>query len=261
MKSLIQTGVVALLATVSLACCSADTFKQTVNDAADNVNGAADNVTNAAENLNKAYQAFMDQLNKPGDHINTGISYWIELQRDGQKSRASSKNAFHSGDKIRFHIKPNIDAYAYIVMLQGSNGDSAVLFPTANEPAKKMVAGEEMIIPATEDDNAWLKFDNNPGTEVLRIVVSRKKIDIDSYEGTGIGGAVTIASADKSDNIPDESSVGMVVDEESDSKPSASRNLTVVTTKKHKGRRGETTVINGDPKKVLVVDIALSHKS
>lgn len=262
MKRLINTlntSVLLLLASISLASCSVEGFKQSVHDTADNVNDAADNIGAMAENMSKAYKQFMDQLNRPNEKLNTGVSYWLELQRSGEKSRVTSKTLFRNGDKIRFHIKPNIDAYAYIVMLEGSNGESSVLFPVKHQAQEKLQAGKEVILPRADGENAWLKFDNNPGTEVLRIIVSRNKIKPGQSADDGTRGTVTIGSGERTDDIPDESAVDMVMDEDSEGKPAATRNLTVVTTKKHSERHGETTVINGDPKKALVVDIALRH--
>lgn len=256
MKYGVVTGSILLLsASVALCSCSTTSIKEGVQGAADNVTGAVESVEDMADNFGKAYTLFMDQLNKPAENLNTGISYWIELKRGDKQSRVSSKSEFHSGDKIRFHVKPNINAYGYVVLLQGSNGDQAVLFPSAALPQQKLTAGKEMILPATDDESAWLKFDNNPGMEVLRIVISRKKIKADEFSGNEVDG-VTVGSGDKADEIPDDSSVGMVDDE---AQSSSNRNLTVVSSKKHAARKGETTVINGDPKRPLIVDIALKH--
>lgn len=251
----IAIGLIALLALV-LSSCSTTSFKEGVHQAADNVTGAADKVGDMADNFNKACSQFLEQLNKPSEDLNTGVSYWIELKRDGKTSRVTSKNVFHNGDKIRFHLKPNANVYGYMVMLQEDSSDAAVLFPRDEDKQKKMVAGEEIVLPVPDDDSAWLKFDNRPGVEMVRMVLSRKQIDAEKLTKDTDEEIITIGSGDKADKVPDKSAVGMVDDE-----AASSRNLSVVSSKDQTSKKGETTVINSDPKKPLIVDIALRHNS
>lgn len=75
---------------------------------------------------------------------------------------------------MRIHVKPNADSYAYIVMMQGSKGDKAVLYPTADKEDNKIKANKEVVLPSADK---YMKFDNTPGLETLRVIVSRGKID------------------------------------------------------------------------------------
>src|ERR1700722_7410729 len=87
-----------------------------------------------------AKDMFKRQLQAPaGTALNTGIQYWIELTTDGQSMRANNKTAFHSGDQVRFHVKPNIDGYAYVVMKNGSQGQQEVLFPDAQNAGQNRI--------------------------------------------------------------------------------------------------------------------------
>ncbi len=103
---------------------------------------------------------FWEQNNNPDKKLNTGVQYWIELHRDGRKETVSNKYNFKSGDKIRFHVKANIDCYAYILLKSGSRGEQSVLFPeeTLSE-SNKVKRGTDYIIPA----EGFLAFDENPG--------------------------------------------------------------------------------------------------
>lgn len=105
----------------------------------------------------------------------SSLSYWIELKRDGKVFRCNNKMTFKSGDAIRFHLVPDSDGYAYIVLKQGTTGNSAVLFPSAatgnNNYLRK---GQDFPLPYQD----WLAFDDNPGLEKVRIMFSRNKVDI-----------------------------------------------------------------------------------
>jgi hypothetical protein len=122
---------------------------------------------------------FFQQMETPNVAINTGVQYWIELRRDGETIHANNKTKFRSGDAIRFHVKPNIDGFAYILLRDGSHGEESQLFPDAahSEDSNKIVHGKEMILPAGGD----LIFDHNPGLEKLTLLISRKPIDAKAF--------------------------------------------------------------------------------
>lgn len=109
----------------------------------------------------------------------SSLRYWIELKRDGKVYRCNNKMTFKSGDAIRFHLIPDMDGYAYIVLKQGTSGNSAVLFPSAatghNNYLRK---GQDFPLPYQD----WLAFDNNPGLEKVRIMFSRQKVDIERMQ-------------------------------------------------------------------------------
>jgi hypothetical protein len=135
---------------------------------------------------------FFEQLDHPSDNLNTGIQYWIELHHNGETIHATNKTAFHTGDKIRFHVRPNIDGFAYIMLKSGSRGEQAVLFPSkGRDENNKISRGKEIVLP----DDGMLSFDENPGTEKLTLLVSRKPIDTEAYLSTG--------SANSNDSVDD----------------------------------------------------------
>ena len=104
----------------------------------------------------------------------SAVTYWIELVRDGQTSHVTQKATFKTGDKIKFHIKPNIDGYAYVALKSGALGDSAVLFPLPHSNDDNHVAkGVDIAIPS--DD--FMEFDKDPGTEHVCLTLSRDPID------------------------------------------------------------------------------------
>lgn len=121
---------------------------------------------------------FFEQLQKPAESLNTGLRYWIEMKRDGNTQHVSNKTQFKSGDSIRFHVRSNINGYAYILLSSGSRGEQSVLFPDEKAGENnKIGAGREYILP----QDGSLTFDENPGTEKLTLLLSRTPIDAKSY--------------------------------------------------------------------------------
>lgn len=110
---------------------------------------------------------------KPGNACKNGLSYWIELNRGGKIYRCNNKMAFKSGDSIRFHLIPQADGYAYILMKQGSSGKKTLLFPSAlTGKSNFLKAGTDYPLPYAD----WLTFDQNPGIEKVSLLYSSKKI-------------------------------------------------------------------------------------
>jgi hypothetical protein len=124
---------------------------------------------------------FFQQLTHQAAPQNVGIQYWIELHKGGQEVRANNKTVFHSGDGIRFHVTPNINGYAYIVLKSGSQGEHEVLFPVKNlDDDNKVTSGREIVLPTSGE----LKFDENAGIEKVCLILSRTPIDIESLLNT-----------------------------------------------------------------------------
>jgi hypothetical protein len=118
---------------------------------------------------------FYEQLSRPAEAINTGLQYWIELKRSGQPlQKVSNKFQFRSGDQIRLHLRSNMDGYAYVVLREGSQGEHAVLFPDPRHADENhLKANVDYTIP----NDSYLAFDQNPGTERVTLVLSRKQIE------------------------------------------------------------------------------------
>jgi hypothetical protein len=217
----------------------------------------------SSEETATARGMFFEQVKKPDAKLNTGVIYWVELDRAGQKSHVNNKTEFVEGDKIRFHFKPNIDGYAYIQVAEGT--EKATLFPSAELTDNKVKCGEEIVLPfAKGTDQAWLKFDNNPGTETVRIIVSRTPIDLNSKnDGKGSGSKEVepdlklSSSTTHADKIPNGTFVSM--DEPIGGMMAGSRGLSLEV--RHAPEEaGEIAVVNADPKKELAIDITLDHK-
>ncbi len=105
----------------------------------------------------------------------SGLNYWIEMNRGGKIFRCNNKTEFRSGDQIRFHVIPQSDGYAYLLMVAGTTGKSMLLFPTEKTGSSNFLKkGKDYAIPGP----IWLQFDNTPGIEKLSLVFSKEPMDI-----------------------------------------------------------------------------------
>ncbi|MBY0549122.1 MAG: DUF4384 domain-containing protein [Candidatus Obscuribacterales bacterium] len=205
----------------------------------------------------KTKNLYLEQARKPDKPLNTGVKYWIELERDGKTSKVSHRTAFKKDDRIRFHVIPNMDGFAYIVMLQGSNGDNSVLFPAKGASENKIHANKEIVIPT---EGANLKFDDKAGLETLRLVFSRKDLDPDSQLKPTSGTAVMLAAKPgKKSFVPNGYSVDITT-AKNESKEPATKSLTLETAEGRAAEGGEVIVVSDAPNRPLNVDIALMHE-
>ncbi len=175
----------------SLAKDKEDKTKVTANQSNDSYRKSSGSATNAASTIDdtddKKTQSSSTQVATTSTNTSaTGtatankkkaaLTYWIELKRKGKVYRCNNKTTFKSGDAIRFHIRPEENGYAYIVLRQGSTGGSAVLFPNKESDSKNYLY-HSIDYPLPFDD--WLAFDSHPGLEKVRILYSRTHIPLD----------------------------------------------------------------------------------
>lgn len=218
-----------------------------------------------AENQPNANNLFNKQLSSQKQVLNTGIQYWIELKRGKQSSKVNNKFAFKSGDSIRLHLRSNTDAYAYIVLAEGSRGEQSVLFPDERHTDNNRIkAGADYILPA----DGFLTFDENPGTEKLLILISRKPVQAKNYLADKSKKHVVISSeaTGAKDLIP--GSVVLAYPEQSESPQSLDSDLVLPNKTEVQADGGSsrensstTTFVQTDPSQVLLIDLALAHKA
>ena len=183
--------------------------------------------------------------------VSNGIKYWIELQRGGKRFRCNSRTAFKSGDQIRFHVIPEVDGYAYVVLKQGSSGAKpAVLYPPQEKPNNILRADTDYPLPY----DGWLAFDNTPGIEKLSLVFSRQKVDTQRFTNDRIEVAYIGESGSK-DIVP----TRMKLSFDSEAPNIISADIAESSTIAHNPKSNVTRLVcldNG----MLAVDIALAHQ-
>jgi hypothetical protein len=104
--------------------------------------------------------------------IPLGLRYSLLKQNaEGEYVEVAPDTAFRSGDKIKLSIESNDAAYLYIVQ-QGSSKVWNVLFPNGDTDngTNQVERGHRYTIPA----GGRFTFDEQPGTERLFVVLSRK---------------------------------------------------------------------------------------
>jgi hypothetical protein len=125
-----------------------------------------------------ARRAFIEQLNNPNRKMNVGLSYWIELTRNGKSYRCNNKYKFRSGDLIKFHMVANADGYVYVVLKKGSSGTQSLLFPSAATGMdNELKLARDYSVPT----KTALQFDNKPGIEEVALIFSRTKLEPAQY--------------------------------------------------------------------------------
>jgi len=145
-----------------------------------------------AQEQSGAKGLFFEQLEKPTESLNTGLRYWIELKRGNNVTRVSNKFQFKTNDSIRFHVRSNIDGYAYILLSSGSRGEQSVLFPDSRAAENNKVdRGKDYALPS----DGYLTFDENPGLEKLTLLLSRSPMDAQAYLAKPQKEVTMIASA------------------------------------------------------------------
>lgn len=128
--------------------------------------------------LLNAKDMFYQELKQGNDTAAAGplsIAYCLELHRGSAAPvLCNNRYSFRSGDGIRLHVKASAPCYAYIVMVQGSSGKKAVLYPPPGSTENNRVeAGKECMVPP----RGMIVFDNQPGTEKLGVIFSPQPLD------------------------------------------------------------------------------------
>lgn len=122
-----------------------------------------------------AKELFVSQLDSASAQTsNLGLAYWIELNRGGKTYKVDNRFSFASGDDIRFHVRPNVDGFMYIVLDSAKGGSPTVMFPRPGDEANTVAKGKWMTIPA----EGTLAFDHVPGVESLKLVLSQKRLEV-----------------------------------------------------------------------------------
>jgi hypothetical protein len=213
------------------------------------------------------------------------ITYWIEVVRGGNTMHVTQKATFKSGDKIKFHVKPSVDGYAYVLLKSGSLGEKAVLFPVERlKDNNHLAKGVDIAIPS--DD--YMEFDADPGTEHVCLTFSRAPIDPKLLLGDGMRPddtkVVMRAQAGSKDLVPAKIKVVYSAPAESGVMSDATRaeklkkyapaGISYVPGKAGAAGQGEAspkapvedsagevTVTQSEPGNMLNIDVDLSHTS
>lgn len=79
---------------------------------------------------------------------------------------------FKAGDQIKIQLESNFDGFIYVVNIQPS-GKRCLMFPYVGVSNNAVISGEQYQIPPGKDA---MQFDEEKGTEVLQVIMSRDRI-------------------------------------------------------------------------------------
>ena len=145
--------------------------------------------TNAATNLNSSGKTNANNApNNSSDGGATsspsaaiGLGYTLFMRdANGDAVRVDPAEEFHTGERVRITLEPNVDGYLYIFHSEG-DGPPQMIFPDwrLQDGDNTIEAHVPYEVPASfEKDERlrWFTFDSNPSTERLHIVVSREPL-------------------------------------------------------------------------------------
>ncbi len=275
-----RSSILALAAALALS----QGFCNGVAHSAHSADSAKPGKAKVSPQTSGAKDLFYRQVANQSQALNTGIQYWIELKRNGKISKVSNKFQFKSGDSIKFHVTSNTDAFAYIMLREGSQGERSVLFPDPTyHDNNRLKASVDYSLP----QDGFLTFDQNPGTENLVLLVSRGTIDADKYlndktkkhvviaaarDGAKdlIPGSVVLAYSDTDTNTSGLALAPGTVQVANNSKKlnnttgnqiaGSSQDKTQNSDEKISDTNAVTTFVQKDPTQVLAIDLALVHQ-
>jgi hypothetical protein len=101
-----------------------------------------------------------------------GVHYWIDVVGRGP---VADTNVFVSGDRIRLHVRTNVDGFLAVWSL-GNSGKASLLLPVGGTPTGSPVkAGDDYVSPL-------IRFQPPAQDERLLIFFGRSKSDMPSLD-------------------------------------------------------------------------------
>lgn len=99
---------------------------------------------------------------------------------NGRGVRVEPSREFHSGDRVRIALEPNVDGYLYVFHTEG-DGIPEMIYPDARLDGgnNEIEAHVPMEVPSSDEPSEslrWFQFDNNAATEHLFVVVTREPL-------------------------------------------------------------------------------------
>ena len=112
-----------------------------------------------------------------------GLGYTLYMRdSSGRSVRVEPGHEFHSGDRVRISLEPSVDGYLYVFHTEGA-GQPEMIYPDPrlDEGENWIEAHVPMEVPSSQESDEryhWFVFDNNPATERLYVVVTRKPLPL-----------------------------------------------------------------------------------
>jgi hypothetical protein len=155
MKSFMKVGLIALMV-ISLSAASALAFDKRTDD------------RKKGDKEDSRTRALLVKVDK-GEV--DGLRIKILKSENETLTPVDPAKDFKSGDKIRVAFESNFDGFVYIINVT-PGGKTKVLFPYKHEGNNMVSKGQRYEFPG----EGLIEFDNEVGTEVLQVYMSRERI-------------------------------------------------------------------------------------
>src|SRR6266436_1608419 len=158
----------------------------------------ATNANTHTANANTKGYSNQNSMDVSGPVQAIGLGYTLYMRdSSGRSVRVEPGREFHSGDRVRIALEPSIDGFLYVFHTEGA-GQPEMIYPDPrlDEGENWIEAHVPMEVPSSQESDEryhWFVFDNNPATERLYVVVTRKPLPL---VPTG-GDLVNFCSANK----------------------------------------------------------------
>jgi hypothetical protein len=103
-----------------------------------------------------------------------GVKCRVQLVSQESVREVDPDSTFHTGDRIRLLLEPNIDGYLYIIQT-GTSGKESILFPhqSINGGRNEVLRGRLYSIPPT----GFFRFGGPAGEERVKVILSRTPLE------------------------------------------------------------------------------------
>jgi hypothetical protein len=118
----------------------------------------------ASRNVNRRADYEPPQNRPKPKHLGIMATVFL-VEEKGETRKASPNTIFRAGDVIQLALRPNHAGYVYVVNV-GSTGTQTVIYPRKQEDQTLVEPFKDYLVPAR------MRFDSNPGTEQLVVVLS-----------------------------------------------------------------------------------------
>lgn len=171
--------------------------RNTNTNASKNANTSPTNTVNANINVTVSTN---NAASGPVSAIGLGYTLFMR-DPNGRAVRVEPGREFHSGDRVRISLEPNVDGFLYVFHTEGA-GQPQMIYPDPrlNEGENWIEAHVPTEVPSSDQADEryhWFVFDNNPATERLYVVVTRKPLP-----SVPIGADLVKFCADNKDKCP-----------------------------------------------------------
>lgn len=120
----------------------------------------------------------------------------------GAAQEVSANRTFFDGERFRLAVNSNQSGYLYVLCLT-SQGDARLLYPNQGSGNNRVGANTRRTLP----ERGWFRFDQEPGTEHVFVMISRRPVpELD--DAAESGGALDMSALDRFTESPAKASTG-----------------------------------------------------